>query len=487
MKHILALSLITLLHSLLPAAQRPNILWIIAEDMSPHFGCYGEKSIQTPNVDKLAAEGVQFTRAFVTAPICSISRSALITGMYQTSIGAQHHRSGRGKLTIHLPAGVEPLPVIFKRAGYWTCNGGKGDRGGKGGIGKTDYNFEYDPKMYDGSDWAGRAGGQPFFAQIQLVGGKLRDNHQGCRQRVSKALGSLTKPDDLPLPPYYPRTKEILEDWALTLDACRYTDYEIGEIMARLKNEGLLESTVVFFITDHGVSHARGKQYLYDEGTRIPFIVRGPGIAAGKIRDELVEHIDMAAASLGLAGIPLPKTMQARDLFAADHQKREEAFSARDRADETVDHIRSIRTVQYRYIRNFLPARPHLQPNNYKDNKPCYIALRKAQAEGKLDEVQKMLFAPARPKEELYDVEQDPWQVRNLVNDPRYAEPLAEFRASLEEWMESTNDQGRKPESAEMYESDMDAYVGGKKDKSPLKDEVLRNIALMKKWAAEGK
>ena len=496
LRSLLALALVV--SSARAADSRPNILWIIAEDMSPHFGCYGEKSITTPHVDRMAAEGTLFTRAFVTAPICSISRSALITGMYQTSIGAQHHRSGRGELKIHLPEGIELVPALFKKAGYWTCNGqttnpkggkGKGKTKGAGAIAKTDYNFEWDQAAtYDGNDWKDRAPGQPFFAQIQLVGGKLRDGAAQCRKTVESTLGSLTKPDDLPLPPYYPRTKDILDDWALTLDACRYTDHQIGQIMDRLRDEGILDSTVIIFIADHGVSHARGKQYLYDEGTHIPFVMRGPGVDKGKVRDDLIEHMDMAATSLALARIPVPAKMQARDILSPSYVTRGEVFAARDRADETVDHIRSIRTVQYRYIRNFLPQRPHLLPNNYKDNKPCYIALRKARDEGLLDEVQKSLFAPTRPAEELYDVEKDPWQIHNIVGDPSSAEPLAELRAALEEWMEKTNDMGRTPESAEMYDSDMAAYLGEKKGKGDAKrEEVERNIALMKKLAAEGK
>jgi arylsulfatase A-like enzyme len=488
MKRFLAFSLLLVCFQTQAADSRPNIVWIVTEDMSPHFGCYGEKSIRTPHVDQLAAEGTRFSRAFVTAPICSISRSAMITGMYQTSIGAQHHRSGRGKLKIHLPEGVELVPALFKKAGYWTCNGSGENKGGGKDIGKTDYNFEWDEKAtYDGNDWKGRAAGQPFFAQVQLVGGKLRDGAR-CREVVQKALGSLTKPDDLPLPPYYPRTKGILEDWALTLDACRYTDHQVGQVVQRLKDEGVLENTVIIFITDHGVSHARGKQFLYDEGTHIPFIMRGPGVEKGKVRDDLIEHMDMAATSLALAGIPIPAKMQARNILAKDYVTRGEVFAARDRADETVDHIRSIRTVQYRYIRNYLPQRPHLQPNNYKDNKPCLIALRKARDEGVLDEVQKMLFAPTRPKEELYDVDKDPWQIHNLAADPAYAEPMAEFRASLQEWEEKSPDMGRTPESPEMYDSEMAAYVGEKKGKGEgRRTQVEENIALMKKWAAEGK
>jgi arylsulfatase A-like enzyme len=465
-------------------AERPNIVWIVVEDMSPQFGCYGETTIKTPNVDALAAEGTRFSHAYVTAPICSISRSALITGMYQTSIGAQHHRSGRGVEKIHLPSGVEPLPVLFQRAGYHTSNGAWQPRGKA--IGKTDYNFEWDAKMYDGNDWSGRMEGQPFFAQIQLVGGKYRDG-ANWRQQAAKLLPTLTDPKDVNLPPYYPDVPGLRDDWAKALDAVRYTDLQVGEIVARLKQENLLDSTVIFFITDHGISTARGKQFLYEEGTHIPFIVRGPGIDAGKVRKDLIEHIDMAAASLALAGIPIPNSMQARDILAKDYQPRDVVFAARDRADETVERIRSVRSERYKYIRNFYPQRPHLQPNNYKDHKPCLIALRQARADGKLSDIQEMLlFSPTRPKEELYDLNTDKWELNNFASDPAHASVLKEMRQLLDRWIEETNDHGRTPEPAKMYDSDMAEYLGtaGKKGRN---EQLEKNIAQMKQWAAEGK
>lgn len=456
--------------------KKPNILWLIAEDMSPHFGSYGEKSIQTPNVDKLAAGGVLFERAFVTAPICSTSRSALITGMYQTSIGAHHHRSGLG-MKIHLPEGVRPLPALFQEAGYHTSNGGYPGME----KGKTDYNFAYGEGIFDGTDWKTRKDGQPFFAQIQLWGGKIRDMPKGI-VAAREQLGSATPTENLPLPPYYPRTPAILDDWAATLDAVRITDRQIGEIVERLRTEGILDETIIFFITDHGVSHGRGKQFLYDEGTHIAFVASGPGLPKGDRRKDLIEHIDMAAMSLALAGIPLPEKMQARDALAKDYQPRDATYSARDRADETVDHIRSVRTERWKYIRNFLPQRPYLQPNDYKDNKPCLIALRAAETAGQLDDVQQLLFAPTRPPEELYDLAADPWEVRNLASDPAHAATLLELRNKLDRWMEQTNDQGRTPETESRYDAEMAVY----QNKRP-KPAITKNIALMKQWAREGK
>ena len=369
------------------------------------------------------------------------------------------------------------MPQLFQQAGYFTSNGGYPEMK----VGKTDYNFQYPLNCYDGTDWKMRKEGQPFFAQIQLWGGKIRDAEKQLAQ-ARKKLGNITPTDNLPLPPYYPRTPGILDDWAATLDAVRITDAHVGEIIEHLRTEGILDQTIIFFITDHGVSHGRGKQFLYDEGTHIPFIVSGPGLPKGQRRKDLIEHIDMAAMSLALANIPLPITMQARNVLAADYQLRDATFSARDRADETVDHIRSVRTDRFKYIRNFLPQRPYLQPNDYKDHKPCVIALRAAEAAGQLNDVQQLLFAKTRPPEELYDLAADPWEVKNLAADPAHAKTLLELRAKLDQWIEKTNDQGRFPESEASYDSNMAAYLG----KKP-KPEIMKNIELMKKWAKEGK
>ncbi|HUR54908.1 MAG TPA: sulfatase, partial [Gemmataceae bacterium] len=392
--------------------KRSNVVWIVVDDMSANFSCYGEKLIRTPHVDRLAAEGTMFRRAFTTAPVCSPCRSALITGCYQTTIGAQHHRSGRGQQKIHLPEDVVPVPVLFQKAGYYTCIGGHAAKGNA--LGKTDYNFEWDRSMYDSNDWAGRKPGQPFFMQVQLHGGKFRGQglNPQWQARVKRELGANTKPDDVVLPPYYPRDPAILQDWANYLDCCRFTDKEVGDVIARLEKEKILDDTVIFFLTDHGISHARGKQFLYDEGTHIPFVVRGPGVGKGVVRDDLIEHIDIAAVSLALAGIEIPKWVQGRDVLAKAYAKRDAVFAARDRCDETTDHIRSVRTERFKYVRNYLPERPHLQPNAYKDAKAIVQKLRELHAAKKLDELQeKLLFAPKRPAEELYDLTADPHEV----------------------------------------------------------------------------
>ena len=460
------------------AAGRPNILWIVSEDQSDHFGPFRESLAKTPNVDRLAAEGARFTRAFVTAPVCSPSRSALITGMYQTTIGAHNHRSGRGKLRIRLPGDVEPVPAILRRAGYFVTNGSLRD-GGDLRRGKTDYNFEFPEDLYDGSDWAGRAEGQPFFAQIQLRGGKRRDQRTLARLEGVQTAG--IDAGKVSLPPYYPDHPDLRMDWAQYLESVEHVDWEIGQILQRLQEEGVLESTVVFFLTDHGVSHARGKQFLSEEGTKVPLVVRAPGLVEpGMVREDPVAHIDVAATTLAFAGIQPPGWMEGRALFGPDFQAREYVVSARDRCDETVDRIRSLRTERYRYVRNYVPERPHLQPNRYKDSKAVIKALRSLREEGALPESAAAMFFAPRAEEELYDLAEDPWELRNLADSADHRDTLREMRVMLEEWIESTGDRGGTFESADQYDSDMAVYLRGRE--GPDGDTLRRNIAETAAW-----
>ena len=461
-----------------PVADQPNIVWIFSEDQSDDYGPYGETLAKTPNIDRMAAEGAMFENAFVTAPVCSPSRSALVTGMYQTTIGAHNHRSGRGERKIGLPGDVEPVPAIFRRAGYYVTNGGYRENG-ELVRGKTDYNFEYAADLYDGADWAGRAEGQPFFAQIQLRGGKRRN------QRTLEAIKGVRtggiSPDKVTLPPYYPDHPELRTDWAQYLESIEHVDWEVGQILARLETEGVADNTVVFFLTDHGVSHARGKQFLSEEGIKVPLIVRAPGrIEAGMVREDLVAHIDVAASSLAFAGVDIPGWMEGRPLFGPGAKPRDYVVSARDRCDETVDILRSVRTARFKYIRNFVPERPHLQPNRYKDSKAVIQAMHGLRDEGSLaPEIVKMLYDP-RPEEELYDLAEDPWEMRNLATSAEHEETLRRMRSVLEEWIEETGDRGQALETAAEYGSDMAVYLRGQK--GPQMEILKRNIADVEAW-----
>ncbi len=460
------------------ASEQPNIIWIISEDQSDHFGPFRESMAKTPNVDRLAAEGATFTRAFVTAPVCSPSRSAIVTGMYQTSIGAHNHRSGRGDLRIQLPQGVEPLPAILRRAGYYVTNGTLLDSGDLR-KGKTDYNFEFPADLYDAADWADRADGQPFFAQIQLRGGKRRNQRSLERLRGVRTSG--IPPEKVTLPPYYPDHPDIRKDWAQYLESVEHVDWEVGQILQRVEREGISGSTAVFFLSDHGVSHARGKQFVTEEGTKVPLIVRAPDrVEAGLVREDLVAHIDVAATTLAFAGVDVPDWMEGRPLFGPGAAARDYVVSARDRCDETVDRIRSVRTERYRYIRNFVPERPHLQPNRYKDAKAVLKALQALHREGALPKRIDAMFFASRPREELYDLAEDPWEMRNLAGSPDHKKTLGKMRGLLEDWIRDTGDRGQDFESAAEYDADMAVYLKGRD--GPDVETLRRNIADTAAW-----
>ncbi|NNJ27336.1 sulfatase family protein [Alienimonas chondri] len=474
-----------------PAATRPNILWIVVEDMSCHFGYQGELLVNTPHVDRLAADGVVFENAYVTAPVCSACRSALITGMYQTSIGAHHHRSSRGTHKIRLPAPVVTTPELFRAAGYYTCNlsFSAGERPGRPKPGKEDYNFEFDrAALYDGADWSGREDGQPFFAQVQLHGGKIRGTSEPAFRKLAASLDDPVAPDEVELPPYYPDLPAFRADWAAYLNTVQRTDEEVGLILDRLEREGLREDTVVYFLTDHGISSPRGKQFLYDEGAKIPLIVSGPGLDAG-VRVDPVLQIDLAADSLSMAGVEAPAWMQGRPLFGPTAEPRSFVALARDRCDETEDRIRGIRAGDFKYLRNDRPTRPYLQPCAYKDHKPFMIALRASIAAGGLNAVQSLHLAESRPDEELYDLSADPWEVRNLAADPAYAERLAALRETLNRWEIETGDLGREREPLPAYEAEMEAYLtpGFRARKPEYSADVEANVELMKRWRAAGR
>ena len=426
-------------------SKKTNILWIFAEDASAHIGCYGETAIKTPNLDALAEQGIRFENAFVTCPVCSPCRSAFVTGVYQTTLGAHNHRSqsdtGKAKASpqyyksFELPDAVPMITDIFRKAGYYTTNGKYNSGPAKLTSGKTDYNFINPIPPYDGTDWRDCPKDKPFFSQIQLGGGKSRGD---------KSSNNI---EDFTLPPYYPDHKVMRDDWKTYLNSWLKQDREVGEIVRDLKDAGKLDNTVIFFLTDHGISHIRGKQFLYEEGIRVPLIIRFPdGRMAKTTRDDLTIHIDLAPTSLALAGIKIPGHFQGRDIFAKSSTPRDFIISARDRCDETIEILRCVRTPKYKYIRNFLSYRPHAQPNQYKDGKKIVQTMRQLHKEGELNELQDRIFNPTRPAEELYELKSDPNETKNLAADPEYAKQLSELRKTLYDWMVETKDLGLIPE-----------------------------------------
>jgi len=427
---------------------RLNVLWLIAEDFGPHLSCWGTKEVWTPTIDRLAADGVRYTRFYTTAPVCSPSRSAFMTGMYQTTIGAHHHRSHRDD-GYTLPAGVKVGTDWFRGAGYYTANVVQFPTGfGFRGQGKTDWNFTYRGKPFDTDRWADLKNHQPFFAQVNF-----KETH---RKFVSPKRAD---PAKVEIPPYYPDHPVTRADWAEYLDAATELDGKVAKILAQLEADGLADNTVVALFGDNGQAHVRGKQFCYESGLNVPLIIRWPKgrpapkhFTPGTIDDRLLVSIDLLPTMLDLCGLPKPEKMQG-EIFLGERAAppREYAFGARDRCDETVAMFRTVRDARYRYIKNFMPERPFLQSNNYKERSyPVWNLLKKLDADGTLTAEPKVLTAPHMPAEELYDLAADPHEIRNLAERPEHRSTLERLRGALEKWMVETNDQGRTPEPPEV-------------------------------------
>ena len=454
---ITALALPTTLSGAQPAGKdaRPNILWIIAEDFGPELGCYGTPQVWTPNLDELARVGVRYTRAFTTAPVCSASRSAFMTGMVQTTIGAHNHRSHR-RDGYELPDGVRLITHWLREAGYFTANIRQVSSTLRG-TGKTDWNFTPQAKPYDSDRWADLKSNQPFYAQINFP-----ETHRGgAWNNAHKSIPRKADPARITIPPYYPDHPTTRRDWAQYLNTAMALDRKVGIVLRKLEEDGLADNTTVIFFGDHGRAMVRGKQWCYDSGLHIPLIIRWPtGLAApsqhrpGSVNDQLISAIDLSATTLALAGVARPANMQGRVFLGPQADPpREYVFGARDRCDETVFRIRTVRSKRYRYIRNFMPDRPFLQLNRYKEKQyPVIHLIRELHAQGKLNPTQAVLVAPRRPAEELYDLDNDPYEVRNLAGSPEHAAVLAKLRGVLTNWIEESNDQGRTIEPPEIHE-----------------------------------
>ncbi len=404
---------------------RPNILWIAIEDWSPDLSCYGTKGIHTPHVDKLASQGIRYETAFTTSPVCSTSRSAMMTGFHQNYIRANQHREHDKQ---PLPHGIKPIPRLFAEAGYFTALMSW----------KTDCNFTPNTKseLFMGKDWNERKSGQPFFARITFGG-----THRSWKRDPQRPISI----DDVELPPYYADTPFVRRDWANGLEQMQLVDREVGALLKRLDDEGLTDNTIVFFIGDHGRCHIRGKQFLYDGGIRIPMIMRWPGeVAPAQVSNDLVMSIDICATVLEAAGITPPVPLHGESLLRRTVGERRYVFAARDKMDETHDAMRTVRSKTHKLILNLMPERPWCQFNRYKEGAyPVLAEMNVLNLQGKLTPQQAAFFTPNKPKIELFDLRRDPHEVNNVADDPDYAEIKATLLAELNNWRENViNDQG---------------------------------------------
>jgi N-sulfoglucosamine sulfohydrolase len=423
---------------------RPNILWLIAEDFGPHLSCYGTREVWTPNLDRLAADGVRYDRFYI-GQVCSPSRSAFNTGMYATTIGAHNHRTVNKK---PLPDGVKILSDWMRAAGYFTANVRElPSPCDFKGTGKTDWNFLYQGRPFDSSDWNDLKTHQPYYAQVNFS-----ETHRKY-DAPQKA-----DPAQVEVPPYYPDDPVTRADWARYLDAATELDRKVGLVLAALEKDGLADNTIVVFFGDNGQSHVRGKQFCYEEGLLVPLIIRWPRnfpapaqFKAGTVDRRLLDGIDLAPTMLALAGAPQPAKMQGQ-VFLTDRcaPDRQYVFGYRDRCDMTVMRIRTVRDDHYRYIRNFTPWVPFLAYNEYKQKQyPVWNLLAALHAQGKLTPVQEFLCQPTMPEEELYDLDADPWEIDNLAKSDKseHRAELAKLRGVLEKWIGDTDDQGQRMET----------------------------------------
>lgn len=416
-------------------SERPNILWITCEDTSPTLGCYGDRYATTPNLDRLARQGVRYTHAFTVAGVCAPSRSCLITGMYPSSLGSHHMRC-----TATLPPTVRPFPAYLRAAGYYCSNNVK-----------TDYNFAVPEGTWDESSrrahWRNRRPGQTFFSVF---------NHNGTHESRIRAPFERTDHDPLMAvpPPFLPNTPVVRRDWARYHDLVTAMDGEVGRLLSELEEDGLADDTIVFFFSDHGVGLPRAKQWIWDAGLRVPLLVRFPAkyrrlapAEAGAAVDRLVSFVDFAPTVLSLAGIRAPDHLQGT-AFLGKHagRPREYIFAIRDRMDERYDMQRAVRDRRYKYFRNYMPYLPYAPWLDYMELLPTMREWRRLDAGGKLTGPPALFMQSTKPVEELYDIEVDPHELHNLAGSPRHQDVLRRMRKVHRQWVRETKDLGLLPE-----------------------------------------
>lgn len=457
---------------------RPNILWIVGENLKLDLGCYGAQNVKTPALDGLAAEGVRYTHVFSTSPVCAPSRSAFFVGMYQTSTDTHNMRSHRED-DYRLPEGVRPLTHRLRDVGYVSGNiKMMGDE--QVGSGKLDLNFVNEGKLYDTDQWDDMKKNQPFFAQVNTLEAEydIYDRQTWRQPRVEwkgeRTHDQIATPDNVTPPPYYPDDPLVRQEWARYLNSISGMDRTIGKVLRRLEQDGLADNTIVIFFGDNGRIEPRGIHWCYDTGLHVPMIIRWPknfpapkNYHAGSVSNQIISLIDLTPTTLGFAGIKRPFGMQGRSFLGdAVGPEREYAFSARDRIDETVNRIRSVRGKRYHYLRNYYPDRHFTSLNRYKEKCfPIKPLMRQLMAEGKLSGPPADLMRDTVPFEQLFDTVEDPYEINNLATSeaPEHQAALLKMRSALDVWIVETQDQGEFPEPAEVvapFEKEMHDWFG---------------------------
>ena len=426
---------------------KPNILWVTIEDSSPQFfGCYGDNDASTPIIDKLAEEGVRFTNAFSTGTVCSPSRSTIITGVRTFKMGTGNHRSNYA-----IPEFIHGFPYYMQQQGYYVTNNAK-----------TDYNVgnvkQFTKEAWNESSgkagWWNRKPGQPFFAVFNYA-----DSHQSrtmtmpykwYRKNVYEKLPVEDRiaEDDFEMPPFYNDSPEMRKQFVRVYNSIKLTDNKIGELLKKLEDDNLRDSTIVFFYADHGEGMPRGKTNGINFGYRVPFVIWFPEMykqlspwgTAGIVTDELIDFEDLAPTLINLAGGEIPDYLKGRVLLGENRSEPvEHLILSSDRSDNGIDLVRTITDGKYVYSRNFMPYMPEARYIRYMEIGDIKQVMRKELAEGKLNPLQKSLFEP-RPAEFLFNIENDLWETKNLAGNSKYAKILNKMRNQLEEEILSARD-----------------------------------------------
>ena len=448
MKRILLLALIAFLTTQLQPvfaqtkaggkkSKLPNILWITVEDMGPHLGCYGDKYATTPNIDKFAKDALRYDVCWSNAPVCAPARTTIISGMYPTSTGSHHMRS-----QTRLPMGMEMYPALLRALGYYCTN-----------RVKTDYNLVAPKKLWNESSrkahWKNRPKGRPFFAIFNIT-----VTHES--QIRNPKYTPKHDPKKVTLPAYHPDAPEVRRDWAHYYDRIALMDNMVGKLLQELQDAGLMENTIVFFYTDHGSGMPRSKRFPYNSGLHVPLIVRVPqqhrdlaprDYQPGGRTERLVSFVDLPATLLSLAGKRPPKFYQGHAFmgkYAADPQPY--IYGYRGRMDERYDNVRSVRDKRYVYLRNYMPHKIYGQHVAYMFQTPTTRVWKKMFDMGKLNEAQSIFWKTKAP-EELYDLDNDPDEVRNLADSPNHQAILKRMRNALTEHVFAIRDVGFLPEN----------------------------------------
>lgn len=439
--------------------EQPNILWIVAEDMSPYLPAFGDSTISTPHLDRLAKSGVCYDNFYSPHPVCAPARAAIITGMYANSIGASHMRTGpwyAGTATEETikkyndlqpegleayeavpPAEVKMFTEYLRAAGYYCTNNSK-----------EDYQFIKTPTTWDESSnqahWRNRPEGQPFFAVFNIM-----VTHES--KIWSKAEDSLLVAEDLevPIPPYLPDTELAKKDIRRMYSNILEMDQQVGEILNQLEEDGLLDKTIIMWYTDHGGPLPKQKRLLYESGLEVPAIIRFPNEQlAGQRDDRLISFVDLAPTMFSIAGIQPPSYMQGQ-AFLGKYVRLHEPkylFAASDRFDEYTDRVRSVRDQRYKYIQYLMPERPMYADIAYRNQMPIMQELQRLREANQLTPEQALWFRATKPNEELFDLENDPHELVNLADDPNHEEKLLELRSVCTQWITNINDKGLIPE-----------------------------------------